>query len=204
MRKEITIILVGVSLIGLAAGYWAATTYLPLWFAPSASELGGTVPGPAAEATEVKESNLPGRAAVEFSQTTATVGEEVTVQISLDTGGRTISGFDLILQFDPQAWEVLTPQVTVAATQAFVTYPVNEVSSETGTVRLSGLTDLERGFTGEVSLGSFLLRPQKSGSLEISVVFEGVGVGTDTNLAEQGTGKDILGGVENGILEVKE
>jgi hypothetical protein len=132
------------------------------------------------------------------------VGEDVPVEIVLDTGGRTISGFDLEVQFDPQAWVVLTPQVTVADTQAFVAYPVNEVSSETGKVRLSGLTDLDQGFIGEVALGSFLLRPQKSGKLEVQVVFNGEEAGSDTNLAEQGTGKDILGAVENGTVEVQE
>lgn len=202
MRKDITIILVGISVVGLVAGYWAAITYLPEWFVPSSTS--ETVGVPLAEGTgEVAESSLPGRVEVRFSQATAAVGEEVKAEIILNTGGATINGFDLLLSFDQEAWVALTPQVAVSETEAFAVYPVNEVSPQAGTVRLSGLTNPESGFTGELTVGSFLLSPQKPGKLGVTVVFEGVGVGTDTNLAEKGTGEDILGGVENGTLEVR-
>ncbi|EKD62713.1 MAG: hypothetical protein ACD_52C00084G0001 [uncultured bacterium] len=202
MRKDITIILIGVSLVGLSVGYWAAATYLPEWSGaePVASQIEVR---PAQETQAASESLLPGRIGLQFSQEAAAVGDETVVQILLDTGGRTISGFDLFLEFDPEAWVALAPQVTVSEREAFVAYPVNEVAPQGGTVRLSGLTDLDTGFTGEITVGSFLLSPQKPGKLGVTVVFEGVGVGTDTNLAERGTGQDILGRVENGILEVE-
>jgi len=157
--------------------------------------------------TEIKSQKVQverqGLVAVEFDKETATVGENLEVKILIDTQGKEIDGFDIILQFDPQDWAVLNPQVSLVETAAFAQYPVNLIDPIAGKVQLSGLTSLESSFTGEMVVGSFLLQPQRAGKLNLEVYFEGEGEGVDTNLAEKGTGEDILGDVINGEIIIE-
>jgi len=151
--------------------------------------------------TEIKSQKVevqrPGVVAVEFDKETGAVWENLEVKILIDTQDGQIDGFDIILQFDPQDWAVLSPQVSLVETAAFAQYPVNLIDPVQGKVELSGLTSLESSFTGEMVVGSFLLQPQRAGRLNLEVYFEGEGEGRDTNLAEKGTGEDILGDVIN-------
>lgn len=203
MRKDLKISLIIVGITGIVGGYTAARL-----FAPGLVAFPRVITEPLpSESAEPKEAmplapDLPGRMGVKVDSQ-AQVGETVTAEIWLDTQGETISGFDVILEFDPSAWQIVSPTVETADTQAFSTYPVNSIDSEAGKVRLSGLTDLNAGFTGDIVVGSFLLQPQKPGSLEITLVYAGPRQGKDSNLAEQGTGKDMLGGVESGTVEVQ-
>jgi len=157
--------------------------------------------------TEIKSQKVevqrPGVVAVEFDKETGAVWENLEVKILIDTQDGQIDGFDIILQFDPQDWAVLSPQVSLVETAAFAQYPVNLIDPVQGKVELSGLTSLESSFTGEMVVGSFLLQPQKAGKLNLEVYFEGAGEGRDTNLAEKGTGEDILGDVINGEIIVE-
>jgi len=151
--------------------------------------------------TEIKSQKVevqrPGVVAVEFDKETGAVWENLEVKILIDTQDGQIDGFDIILNFNPQDWAVLSPQVSLVETAAFAQYPVNLIDPVQGKVELSGLTSLESSFTGEMVVGSFLLQPQRAGRLNLEVYFEGEGEGRDTNLAEKGTGEDILGDVIN-------
>jgi len=204
MRKDITLILVGISLVGLVVGYLAAATYLPQWFTRSQGLVGETSADlMEEELVDEQPMTVTGEMRVEFAQKAAQVGEEVEAEIVIDTRGKTISGFDAIAELDPQSWSVLVSEVRVNQTGAFVSYPRNEIVSQEGKVYLSGLTDLNKGFSGEMVVGSFLLRPQKPGTLKVEIAYKGQGAGDDANLAETGTGEDILNKIGAGILEVK-
>ena len=202
-KKSLFIGLVAVAIVGAGLGYGLQTApisqYLGQFKQPTGVSRRIT--------TEIKSQEVqverPGLVAVEFDKETAAVWENLEVKILIDTQDKEIDGFDIILQFDPQDWAVLNPQVNLTETVAFAQYPVNLIDPIAGKVQLSGLTSLENSFTGEMVVGSFLLQPQKAGKLNLEVYFEGAGEGVDTNLAEKGTGEDILGDVINGEIIIE-
>jgi len=206
MRKDITIILVSVSLVGLVVGYLAAATYLPQWFLGSSELVEVPSPGPVEEGElfeRADQDQFAGQVRIDFSQDKTQVDQEVKAEIVIDTGGETINGFDIVAEFDTEEWSALTPEIDTSGSEAFVAYPRNEIVPQTGKIRFSGLTDLDSGFSGEMTIGSFLLRAKKPGKLEVKLVFNGKGVGDDTNLAKVSSGEDILVEVSHGMLEVK-
>ena len=202
-KKSLLISLIAVAIIGAGLGYGLQTApisqYLGQFKQPAGVSRSIT--------TEIKnqeaEVERPGIVKVEFDKETAAVWENLEVEILIDTQDGEIDGFDIILQFDPQDWAVLNPQVSLVETAAFAQYPVNQIDPIAGKVKLSGLTSLESSFTGEMVVGSFLLQPQKAGRLNVEVYFEGLGEGKDTNLAEKETGEDILGDVISGEIVVE-
>lgn len=201
-KRSLLISLAIVAVLGAGLGYGLQTAPL--------SQLLGQFKEPAGAGritTEIKSQKIeierPGLVMIEFDKETASVGENIEAKILIDTQGREINGFDIILRFNPQDWLVLNSQIDLTESEAFAQYPVNLIDPVEGRLELSGLTSLENSFTGELAVGSFLLQPQNAGRLSIEIEFQDLGEGNDTNLAETGTGEDILGSVINGEIIIE-
>ena len=161
-----------------------------------------TVPGIPTAPMGKEKAAFPAKIAVELSPPKATLGQQVQASLVLDTQNKVISGFDIILQFDPAAWKVVSSKIEVSSEAPFSTFPTNKINQKIGEIQFSGLTKIDQSFTGKTTVGSVLLKPQRSGNLELKVVFEDVGAGNDSNLAEFSTGSDVLGEVIDGKIQV--
>lgn len=190
-----------IGLIGLGAGYGVSITVFPFSSKPKQK----IAPQPLAESVETAKTDKTkfiGQISVQFNSESAQIGQPVEAEISIDTKDAVINGFDAILQFDPLVWETASLQFETPEDSDFAIYPVNEVDGLKGEARLSGLTSPEAGFTGDVVVGTLSLTPKKSGELDLKVLFEGMGKGNDSNLAQTQTSKDILGKVIDGKVIV--
>lgn len=120
------------------------------------------------------------------------------VGIILDSGGKTTDGFDAVINFDPTKAQVVDTKVSPAT--LFEEYPVNTIDNKKGQIKFSALTFNAKPTTGIV--GSFRFKPLAKGEINFTIYFL-PGATTDSNIAEHGTAKDILGSVTNGRFVFK-
>lgn len=123
-----------------------------------------------------------------FSPTSTT-----PIGIVLDSAGKSVDGVDVIIGFDPKKVQVVGSKV--ATTNLFTEFPQNTVDNVRGQIRFSALTFNSRPVTGII--GTFALRPVSAGTASLTFDFT-LGSTKDSNVAEHGTAKDVLGKVENG------
>ncbi len=201
MNKKTVLQLIIIAFLGLGLGYLISNA-LTSKVKPSQTSLPQTVKQPV---QQIKESpDRPGIIAVEFENPEITLDQEVKANFSLDTQGKEINGFELVLQFDSSAWQITSPQVEIEPNSPFSTHPLNNIDYQTGLIKFSGLTEIgQSAFSGQAVVGSLLLKPQKTGSLKLEVVFEKPGDINDSDLAEAKTAEDILGKVVNGEINVQ-
>lgn len=115
------------------------------------------------------------------------------VGIVLDSVGKSVDGVDVILHFDPKMATVISAKV--ATTALFEEFPQNIIDNNLGVIKFSALTFNSRPVTGIV--GTFTFRPIARGTVNFTFDFT-LGSTKDSNIAEHGTAKDILGSVTNG------
>lgn len=120
------------------------------------------------------------------------------VGIIVDSVGKSVDGVDVIIKFDPQKATVLGTTVTVS--NMFENFPMNKIDNVKGEIRLGGLTFEAKAQVGIV--GSFQFKPKGPGKVNFQFDFT-PGVTTDSNIAEHGTAKDLLGKVINGSYTFK-
>ncbi len=123
-------------------------------------------------------------------------GEEFSVDISIDTGGKKTDGADLILKFNSELLEVsrIDPGVI------YSDYPTQEVGD--GAVKITGVSS-QKGpfFKGEGVFATVVFKVLYGGEEFIQIDFEG-GSTTDSNVAFHGKGTDILTEVGGSILYI--
>lgn len=120
------------------------------------------------------------------------------VGIVLDSGGKNTDGFDAVINFDPTKAQVVDTKIS--PTTLFEEFPINTVNNKKGQVKFSALTFNAKPATGIV--GTFKFKPLVKGEINFSFYFT-PGATTDSNIAEHGTAKDILGSVTNGRFVFK-
>ncbi len=120
------------------------------------------------------------------------------VGIVLDSGGKSVDGVDVIINFDPK--KVQVAGVKVATTSLFEQFPQNSIDNVKGQIRFSALTFNPRPVTGIV--GTFAFQSGFAGPVNFNFDFT-YGSTKDSNIAEHGTAKDILGKVENGSYTIR-
>ncbi len=129
---------------------------------------------------------------------TYTAGQSYTLGIILDSAGKTIDGVDVIINFDPTRAQVIDSKVNTAS--LFEQYPLNSVDNTKGKIRFSGLTFNPKPVTGII--GTFRFQSLGKGEVNFSFDFT-LGATTDSNIAEHGSAKDVLGKVTNGTYFFK-
>lgn len=118
------------------------------------------------------------------------VGQTVVVDIREFTGGRPTDGTDVILQFDPSKLEAASDAVVVGS--IYSVYPVKEVDSKSGTIRISGISSVgQTGFNGMGSLAKVNFKAKELGVTAIKVQFVKDQT-NDSNIIEAKSANDLL------------
>ena len=120
------------------------------------------------------------------------------VGILIDSGGKSVDGMDAVINFDPAKAQVVDTKVS--QTTLFEEYPINTVDNQKGQIKFSGLTFNSKPTIGIA--GTFKFRPLVKGEINFTFYFV-PGATTDSNIAEHGTAKDVLGSVTNGRFNFK-
>lgn len=132
------------------------------------------------------------------------VGSTFKVDIVVDTGNKEIDGVDIFhLNYSPSLLEVQdadagTPGVQVSKGTIFDMYFGNSVDANQGSITLAGIVapgGTPYNGTGTVASINFKVLKEGIGSVDFDYNF---GATNDCNVAEHGTGVDLLGGVVNG------
>ena len=125
-------------------------------------------------------------------------GSSFPVGVIVDSAGKSVDGIDTIINWDPKMARVEDGRVV--ASNLFEQYMVNSVDNVKGQIKLGALTFTAKPVNGVV--GTFRVTPLTEGSANFSFQFT-PGATTDSNVAEHGTAKDILGRVENARFSFK-
>lgn len=112
--------------------------------------------------------------------------------IKLQTKNRKAAGADIRLLYNQDFVEVVkvTPSLSISAV------PLNATDAKEGTVSLSFLAPAGEALEGEREIAVIFWKTKREGEARISFDFT-PGATNDTNIAEFGTGKDILTSVAN-------
>jgi hypothetical protein len=129
------------------------------------------------------------------------VGETMVAQVSLDSGGQPTNGTDVILKYDTTVFEATTG--ALKAGPIYDDFPVLDFDKQTGMIRISGISSVNsKGFNGVGVLATLNLKVLKAGTGEINFEFK-EGSTTDSNVINLKTAEDILGKVNNLIINIK-
>lgn len=128
------------------------------------------------------------------AKTTFRVNEVVPVTVAIDTGGRSIDGVDLIVQFDPETLEIT--KAGLEKGDIIDEYPLMSVDVDSGLVSISGISNLGGSFAGKGEFATLNFKAKQAGSTSLTVNFE-KDTTTASNLIEINTSKNILEEVDN-------
>lgn len=134
-------------------------------------------------------------------KTDVPVGDEVSVDIKVSTGGHVTDGTDVVLNYDPKLLEV-SDETFFTPGEIYVDYPVLTIDSKNGVIKLSGISSVDQsGFNGIGVFGTLSFKTKKSGNATISVIFKKDET-TESNIIETQTTRDVLAGVYNLDLKI--
>ncbi len=119
-------------------------------------------------------------------------GQTYPVGVIVDSAEKSADGVDIVIKFDPTKAQVVG--TSLSPTTLFERFPLNIVDNSTGLIRFSALTFSPKPVVGIVATFSF--KPLGPGTVNFDFDFT-AGSTVDSNIAEHGTAKDVLGKVEN-------
>lgn len=128
------------------------------------------------------------------------VGETVPVWVVVDTGGKSISGADLILKFNPQILEATRGALIKG--KIFDEYPLVSVDTKKGLISISGIDNLNNSFNGVGQFAMINFKAKIPGKTSLTIDFN-KGSTTASNLVEATTSENILETVDNLELEIR-
>lgn len=134
------------------------------------------------------------RISLSASNTTFRVKENIPVSIGINSGGRKLSGVDLIIKFNPKILEASAGAIIKG--KLFEEYPLASVDTKKGLVSISGVNSAKRNFKGTGRFALINFKAIASGSASLVVNFK-KGSTIDSNLVEEDTSKNILETVDN-------
>ncbi len=134
------------------------------------------------------------------SKTNLNVGQMIPVELRVDTGGKSISGADLIIRFDPQVLEA--SGTAIIKGKIFDEYPLVSVDAKNGLISISGVSSINKSFKGSGQFALINFKAKIPGKTSLTVDFK-KGSTTASNLVEAATSKNILDNVDNLELEIQ-
>lgn len=140
------------------------------------------------------------RISLNVSKTSFRSGEGVPVSVFINTGGKSLSGADLIIRFDPKFMEATQGAVLKGA--IFDEYPLASVDTKKGLVSISGIDNLQNSFKGVGQFALINFKTKLPGKTSVTIEFI-KGATTASNLVEAATSKNILEQVDNLELEIQ-
>ncbi len=125
-------------------------------------------------------------------------GDELRVEVGIDTKGSKVSGADVVISYDSN---LLSPIGKRASKEdsVFPIWPENNIKD--GKVKFSALTAPGKFFSGKGKIATLYFKALKKGKAKISFIFNKEPSVFDCNVASKG--EDILKGVINGIYTIK-
>lgn len=126
------------------------------------------------------------------------VGEEIPVEIKISTGGHTVVGVDIVLQYDPKKFS----SAEVEKGNIFDDYPGVDIDTKNGVILISGAINSDAGgFNGTSEFATVNLKAKEKGQTTLSLDYKS-GITTDSNIIESASSKDVLGEVYNLNLDI--
>lgn len=129
--------------------------------------------------------------------------EAVMIDVKLFTGGYTTDSVDLVVKYDPA---FLQPKNEGFASvgQIYEEYPGVQVDNQNGLIGISGITSQNgAGFSGVGNFARLNFTALKDGQTEVTIDFQPDSTG-DSNVVLSGSMQDLLGQVNNAIIEISE
>lgn len=156
---------------------------------------------PASRVAQTAPAN-PNQISLNAPKNSLKVGEDITVSLVEQTTQKT-DGTDLIIIYDPKmlSVELGSSGSPVIPGTIYKDYPQNKLDKTLGRVAVSGVTDVSGGVVANGLFGSVVFKALAPGQAKISFDFTPGKTG-DSNMAESGTGKDILEKVNNLELNI--
>lgn len=114
-------------------------------------------------------------------------GDQVGVEVRLDTGGNSAEGVDIVLRFDPQKLSLIQDNISTGL--IFPSYPLLSVDEKMGIVLISGISG-DKGFNGRGILAKLKFLAREVGETSLRLEFN-IGGTKDSNIVDN-LGKDIL------------
>lgn len=133
--------------------------------------------------------------------TSLKVGSKTTVSVNVSSV-KSADGVDLIITYDPKLLSVETTggQPVIAGT-IFSDYPQNVLDPALGRITVSGISSQTGGVLANGLFGSIVFVGIAPGQAKILVEYVPSST-TDSNVIESKTGKDVLEGVNNLLINV--
>ena len=132
---------------------------------------------------------------------TVAVGDTFTVNINLDTEGKSIVGADAMLTYDMDRLQVVnvgsSSDVQIAPGSLMTTTTYNKVDSQAGRIYFSQVTF--SSYSGSGTLATITFRAVAGGTANVNFIFT-PGNTTDSNVAVNGV--DTLSSVQNGVYTI--
>lgn len=118
------------------------------------------------------------------------LGQSVSVEVRVSTGGHNIDGMDLSLGFDPRSLQATSSGVLEG--NMFRQYPQVKVDNHSGSVSISGISSPQgSGFNGIGTFAIIRFKAMKLGATALKVNYS-PNASNLTNLVESATAKNVL------------
>lgn len=171
------------------------TTALPK---PKATQTPAPTPAPTAIPSQIPSAKTP-RISLSPSFGTFNKGCSFSLNVEVDTAGRSTDGTDVVLNFDSSRFSV----TSIESGTIYKDYPPTSVNNQTGKAIFSGLSELGKYFNGQgvVAKVNFSVRSNtQEGNSQIRFDFDpnNKSKTIDSNIVEQGTVIDVLDNVIDG------
>ena len=147
--------------------------------------------------SKVATTNQTAQISLVTESTTYKVGDQITVAIKASAPNPT-DGVDVIINYDPKLLEVI-PAATgspIRVSAMYNQYPNNQLDATKGKITASGISSETGGMLANGVFGTIVFRVKASGTVALNIIYS-PGATSDSNIIENGTGKDVLAGVEN-------
>lgn len=135
-----------------------------------------------------------GKISLTSSKTVFQTGEAVPVEVTVDTGGSTIAGADVLIKFDPKVLEASSDGLLRG--RIFEEYPLLSVNSSQGLISISGINRSKNGFKGTGRFALINFKAKQAGIASLKIDFQ-KGSTVNSNLVEISTANNILDQVNN-------
>ncbi len=183
-------LLVGIAFVVLVAVIFGAYSYL----SPQGMRGIGVLQPKINEMTGAQLSLIPEKPVYK-------VGESVSVDVKLFTGGQPTASTDLAVKYDPQYLKP-TRENFVVVGQIYPDYPPAQVEEKEGLIGVSGINfESNQNFSGVGLFGKLNFTALKEGQTEIMIDYQPNETG-DSNVVLSVESTDILGSVENAKITI--
>ncbi|NMB56424.1 hypothetical protein GYA19_00625 [Candidatus Beckwithbacteria bacterium] len=191
-----------VAILAFAVGFVGYKLLFPFYRGTenSTDKIGQTSDNNKKSQEETSKNNAVAKISFDATES-AKLNQNLTAKLSFDTKDKTIAGFDLIINYDPQKWLITDNQLKVNPKSKFEIL-LNKVDTAKSQIKLSGVMT-DSSFSGAIDIASFNLQPIATGELNLDFYFVKKGNESDTNLSSAENGDDLLAKIINAKILVE-